>query len=865
MALPGDIRHLIQKTTCTLNREKLNTVKEIFGEALNLAASDREDFINRRCGHDSELRNEVISLINSFSHSEDFLESPLILIPEDKEVFRDPLIGTQIGSYLVEGEAGFGGMGVVYSGRRNDKEYEQKVAIKILRKGITSDYLLKRFQVERQTLANLQHHNIARLLDGGRTEDGLPFLVMEFIEGMPVTEYCDKNKLSIDEKLKLFIEVCNAVQYAHQNLVVHRDLKPGNILVTNEGVPKLLDFGIAKLLDEDLTDQGEGLTHTGMWHLTPDYASPEQIKGEKVTTTADIYSLGVLLYQVLAGIQPYRITNKSPASISKFITGEKIVKPSEKLNGTAPSSDHEKIIIEKTSRHLKGDLDNIVLKAMHLDPSRRYASVEQLSQDITRHLTGMPVLAQKDTTAYRLSKFIQRHRVGFVSSILFVLFLIASLVAIIWQAKVAAKERDYSQAEAAISENVNDFLQEMLSSADPTEAGRDAKVYDVLKKASEDIGNNFADHPEIEAAIRKTIGKTLTNLGEYDEAKPHLLRSLELNKQYYGISNYHTAESMHEIALYYDWIGNFAASDSFYSACIKIFRENPDSPPRAVASTLNDYGTLKQEQEKYGESLVLFNESYKIFLDNFGENDRDVASVSNNLGLTYESLNNLKDAEKYFEKSLDLYLKLYGPDRPEISTLYNNLAYIYIDEEKRDVAEDYFKKSLNLKIKTLGKGHSLVGLAFMNLGALQFTMKKFSDAEANLLTAMANFKNSLNGTHVWIGLADYWYSKVLIEKGQYTQAENLIYKALKIYKMNYKNEHSNIVSANAELGIIKYYQKDYKKAEALLSVGYNKIKEIKGANNLNTIRILNYLVKLYKAENNPDKLTYYQDVLHNIR
>ena len=600
-----------------------------------------------------------------------------------------------------------------------------------------------------------------------------------------------------------------------------------------------------------------------MWHLTPDYASPEQIKGEKVTTTADIYSLGVLLYQVLTGIQPYKITNNSPASISKVITGEKILKPSDKLNGTAPVSENDKVFIEKTSRHLKGDLDNIVLKAMHLDPARRYASVEQFSDDINRHLTGLPVLAQKDTTAYRLSKFIQRHKAGFVSSILFTLFLIASLVVIIWQANVAAGERDNAKAEASIAENVNNFLQEMLSSADPTEAGRDAKVYDVLKKASENIGNDFADHPEVEAAVSKTIGKTLTNLGEYDEAKPHLFRSLELNKKVYGIHNYHTAESMHEIALYYDWIGDFVASDSFYTASIKIFRENPGSPPRAIASCLNDYGTLMQEQEKYEESLVVFNESYKIFLGNFGENDRDVASVSNNLGLTYESLHNLKDAEKFYKKSLDVYLKLYGPDRPEISTLYNNLAYIYIDEEKRDAAEDYFKKSLNLKIKTLGKGHSLVGLAFMNLGALQFTMKKYSDSEANLLTAMENFKNTLKGTHVWIGLSDYWYSKILIEKGLYKQAENFIQKALNIYKMNYKGEHSNIISANAELGIIKYYKKEYKKAEALLSVGYNKIRDIKGANNLNTLRILNYLVKLYKATNNQDKLTYYQDVLQN--
>lgn len=742
-----------------------------------------------------------------------------------------------------------------------DKEYDQRVAIKILRHGITSDYLLKRFQVERQTLAYLQHNNIARLLDGGRTENGLPYLVMEYIDGVPITEYCKKNDLSIRSRLSLFMEVCKGVQYAHQNLVVHRDLKPGNILVTGDGTPKLLDFGIAKLLDEDLADQTEGLTRTGLWHLTPDYASPEQINGEKVTTSADIYSLGVLLYQILTGMQPYKAEGSSPASLSKFITEEKIIKPSEKLRQTETSTGENNLQLEKNYKRLKGDLDNIVLKAMHKDPSRRYASVEQFSEDINRHLHDLPVLAQKDTTVYRLSKFIGRHKIGVSTSASFILFLVAGIIIIIWQANIAAEQRDNAKAEASITESVNNFLQEMLASPDPTELGKDVKVYDVLKKASDELGNNFAGHPEIEAAVRKTIGKTLTNLGEYDEAKPHLLKSLELNREVYGFHNYHTAESLHEIALYYDWTGDFAASDSFYTAGIKIFRENPDSPPRAFASCLNDYGTLKQEQEEYEESLNLLDEAYKIFLKNFGEKDRDVASASNNLGLTYESLGNLKEAEKYYKKSLDVYLKLYGHDRPEISTLYNNLAYIYIDQEKRDIAEEYFKKSLALKIKTLGPEHSLVGLAYMNLGALQFTMNKYTASESNLLKALDNFRTTLNGTHVWIGLADYWYSKILIEKGEYDRAERTINKALKIYKMNYKEGHSNIVAAYGELGIIKYYKKDYKQAEDLLGDSYKKISEIKGANNLNTLRILNYLVKLYRAVNDTDKLAYYQEVL----
>jgi len=846
-----------------LNQDRLNKVRELFDEASNLSVDEREIYLDQKCADDAELKKEILSLYNSLGTTKDFLEEPLTIVEQNKNSFVDPYIGKQIGNYIVDGEAGVGGMGIVYTGKRNDKEFDQKVAIKILKHGITSEYLLKRFQIERQTLANLQHQNIARLLDGGRTVDGLPYLVMEFIDGIPITECCNKNKLNVEEKLKLFREVCNAVQYAHQNLIIHRDLKPGNILVTKDGIPKLLDFGIAKLIDEELVDNNEGLTRTGVWHLTPEYASPEQIKGEKITTASDVYSLGVLLYQLLTGNQPYKITNSSPAAISKIITEEKIIKPSERIIQSSEISASDKIINqEKLSAHLKGDLDNIILKAMHKDPLRRYVSVEQFSEDIRRHLIGLPVIAQKDTAGYRLNKFIKRHKVGFVSSVGFFVFLITSLIAIIWQANIAAKERDNAKLETQKVETVNNFLQEMLSSVDPTEVGKDVKVYDILKKASLDVGNNFSRHPEIEASIRKTIGVTLTNLGEFDEAKPHLLKSLDLNNKVYGNKSYQSAESMHQLALYYHWIGDLNFADSLYTQSINVFRNNPDSPSRSLASALNDLGILKQEQAKYQESLKLLREALNIYQKNFGETDRDVASTLNNLALTLESLNDIDGAEKYYQKSLEVYLKLYSPDRPEISTIYNNLAYIYIDKDSLSKAEEYFKKSLELKINAFGKNHSLVGLGFMNLGALEYTMNKFESSESNLLMAAENFKISLNENHVWVGLTNFWYGKILIEKSKFTDAEKYIRNALSIYKKNYPKDHPNEISANAELGIIFLHQKKYAEAEKLLVDGYEKVKKIKGDDNFNTKRILNYLIKFYEATKNSEKLSYYKNLLN---
>lgn len=845
--------------------ERLNRVKELFDKAIMINQKERESFLEMECGSDIELKNEVISLIASLNNTKDFLEEPLTISEQDKNNFVDPYIGKQIGSYIIDGEAGVGGMGVVYSGRRNDKEFAQKVAIKILKHGITSEYLLKRFQIERQTLANLQHPNIARLLDGGRTVDGLPYLIMEFIDGIPITQYCNENNLAIEQTLKIFRDVCGAVQYAHQNLVIHRDLKPGNILITTDGNVKLLDFGIAKLIDEELVDYSDGLTKTGVWHLTPEYASPEQIKGEKITTASDVYSLGVLLYQILTGFQPYKITNNSPASISKIITEEIIIKPSDKLKQTLITNDVNKILLDKNYKHLKGDLDNIVLKAMNKDPLRRYVSVEQMSEDIRRHLTGLPVIAQKDTAGYRLNKFIRRHKVGFITSVGVICFLITSLVAIIWQANIAAKERDNVKLEAKKVETVNSFLQNMLSSADPTEVGRDVKVYDMLHKSALNLEKSFSGQPEIEAAIQKTIGVTFTNLGEYDEAKPHLERSVHLNEKVYGKDNFHTGESYHALALYYHWIGDLKAADSLYSKGLKIFRADFNTPKRSLASAINDYAILKYDFADYQEAKKLHQESLDLYLKYFGENDKDVSSVYNNLAIILQEEKDLDKAEEYFNKALKINIELLGESRPEVSTNYNNLAFIYIDKNQFDKAEEYFKKSLDLKIKYFGREHSVVGFAYSNLSAMQERMGKINEAENNAILSINNLEKSVNQNHIWLGLAYFRFTKVLIDKGEYKTALNYIQKTLKIQYENYDEDHPNLISSISELGVIQFHLNNLTEAEKNLVKGYDGVKKIKGEKNFNTIRLLKYLVKLYKKTNKHQKLTFYQSLLENAQ
>ncbi len=835
-----------------MDKQKILKAKELFEEALEIQSSQREKFVVEKCNGDIEIKNEVLSLLKSFEDNDNFLDKPLEVDLENSESLNDPYIGKQIGKYIIESEAGFGGMGIVYAGIRNDQEFEQKVAIKILKHGINSDYLLKRFQIERQTLANLQHQYIAKLLDGGSTDDGLPFLVMEFIEGTPITKYCDKNNLSINERIRLFQKVCLAVQYAHQNLIIHRDIKPGNILVMNDGAPKLLDFGIAKLIDEDLIDSDEGLTKTGVWHLTPEYSSPEQINGQRITTASDIYSLGVLLYKILTGEQPYKITNNSPIAISKFIEKESVTKPSDKVKITSNINN------DKISNQLKGDLDNIILKAMDKAPERRYVSVEQFSEDLKRYLIGLPVIAQKDTTAYRLTKFIRRHKVGFFSSFGFAILLIFSLIAISWQADIASKERDNAKVEAKKAEEVNSFLQGMLSSVDPSEIGRDVKVYDILDKAAEDIETNLKDQPEVEASLRSTLGNTYMNLGEFTKAKPFIDEAFSISKKIYGYESKETAKSLHDIGLYYDWVGDYKKADSIYEKSIKIFRKVLDEPTKQFSNALNDRGLIKMYFEKYDEAEKLFKEALDVAIKSNGEKDPNTAVIMNNLALNYMDAGKLDKAEEYNKKSLALNLELLGENRPEVGTNYNNLAYLYMLKKDYKSAEIYLEKSYKLKLNLKGEDHPDVGLALNNLGVLNVNIKKYNEAESYQLAALKQYKKTLASDHPYVALSQYWLGKIYLETNKFGLAEEYLRKSLKTRIKKFPAENKDIWRSKSELGICLLKQHKYSEAEKLLTSSLEFYKSNFEDDSTQINRLYNNVVDLYGSTGNKKNTDKYR-------
>jgi serine/threonine protein kinase len=541
------------------NRQQL---KELFHTAVELAPHDREAFLKANCAADDELHCEVSALLSAHESAGDFIQQPALvdvgLVSRAEDPDQSAFIGQRIGPYEIVREIGHGGMGTVFLAVRADDQYRKQVAIKLVNRGMDTDTILRRFMMERQILANLEHPSIAGLLDGGSTADVLPYFVMEYIEGQPIDEYCDAKRFTTAQRLELFRQVCAALQYAHQNLVVHRDIKPSNILVTAEGVPKLLDFGIAKLLSPGWAAETGDLTASMQVLMTPAYASPEQLRGLSITTASDVYSLGVVLYELLSGHHPYHLSSRQPEEVAQVILREEPLKPSiaitrtEEMRPTGRTetatitpesvSRARESTVDKLRRRLSGDLDNIVLKALRKEPQRRYASVQEFSEDIRRHLEGLPVTATPDTFSYRAGKFIQRNKASVLAAAAVVLTLLAATAITTWQARVARRERDkaemrFNQVRKLANSVLFEYHDgiEKLPGSTPVRERMVKDALEYLDNLSRESGNDPSLQRELAAAYTK-VGDVQgapyrANLGDYAGALASHKKALAIREE----------------------------------------------------------------------------------------------------------------------------------------------------------------------------------------------------------------------------------------------------------------------------------------------------------------------------------------------
>jgi serine/threonine-protein kinase len=837
-------------------------IKSTLEEVVAKPESERELFLDQTCANDSDLKTEVSSLLEYHTRADRFLEPP----NPNLEGQPDPHIGKLFGPYRVDKMLGHGGMGAVYKAVRDDGQFQKQVAIKFVRPGAWSKELVLRFHEERRTLARLEHPNIASLLDGGTTEDGVPYLVMEYVNGVPIDEYCDGAKFSVTERLKLFRIVCSAVQYAHQNLVIHRDVKPGNILVTEEGIPKLLDFGIARLLSDDhRTEPGE-MTRVGLRFVTLEYASPEQLRGGAITTSSDVYSLGILLYKLLTGHRPYHFRSRLPHEITRVVFEQEPRKPSVTVlketdddadSETARTTSPEEISSLRASsphklhRHLAGDLDNIVLKTLQKDPHRRYTSVEQLSEDIRRHLEGLPVKARHDTVVYRATKFLKRHTVGVATTAVVIIALAAGMIGTLWQANRAKKE-------AAKAEQINAFLQEMLSSADPAKSGKDVTVAQTLDQAVVRVNQELLTQPEIAATVLHTIGEAYVALGLYDKASTQIEHSLEIRHEVLGDEHEDISTSLHSLAYIAQVRRDFARADSLYQRAIEMHHKVHPDPDKHLAAMMSDWGSLLRDRGESGKALVVLKESVEMHRTIFGKESREYASALITFGPALQDNHKLVAAESVYRRALDIRRRLAGDDHVDVGFALNNLAFVLMEKGDLEDAEAMFRQALAIWRKAFGNEHPQVETGLLNLAGILQKRGELTEAERFLMDALALNKKQITPDPLRLSSIEHLLGRNMNLKGDPARAEPHLREAITLRQKLFPPSHYVVAMAESELGRSLIMLKRYPDAESTLSNAYMSLTLAFGDSSERTQEALHSLVELYTRWGNKEKANEYK-------
>lgn len=874
--------------------ERFAQIEDVFCRAAELSTDERHKFLDEACASDTELRREVESLLVEHAETKTPFASLIVGAAGSLANGQEDFIGRRIGSYRITGVIGQGGMAEVYRAVRDDDHYQKEVAIKLVRPGRITTFTLARFRYERQILASLEHPNIARMLDGGATDDDLPYFVMEYIPGQTINDYCQTQNLSIKQRLKLFRSVCTAVQYAHKNLVIHRDLKPTNILVTNDGLPKLLDFGIAKLLAPEVSSNAVTVaqTMTMMRLMTPDYASPEQVSGEPVTTATDVYSLGAVLYELLTGELPHRFKDRTLAEIERVICQAEIERPSVVAGSSSKAS-------ARWRRALEGDLDNIMLMALRKEPERRYQSVEQLSEDIRRYLEGRPVTARQDTLRYRAGKFMRRHKAGVGVAAVMLMLLVGFAAMMSLQAARIARERDRAN-------QVTEFLVKSFEVSDPGEArGNSITAREILDNSAARIRRELQGQPEMQAALMDTMGRVYFRLGLYDSALPLLKDALELRRQALGAEHSEVATTMNNLALVLHAKGDFGAAEPIYSDALAMRRRLFGENHREVAASLNNFGLFLKDKGDYVAAESNLRQALALRRALFGSVHIDVAETLNELGVLFKKKGDFNGAEPLYREALEMRRRLLGEDHPSVAETINNLATLLDSMGRYDEAEPLSRQSLNLYRRVLGEEHPYVAVSLSNLAGLLKRRRDFDGAEQLYRQSLAIMRKLHGEEHPELATLLNNLASLFSEKGDLNAAEPLFRQALEMRRKTLKEGHPSIINGLQNLALLLMRKGDLKAAEPLfkeavdvspksfpqghwmiaesrsnygacltklgrlseaeahLLAGYQGLKSALGDEHERTQKAIASFVELYNASGKPDEAARYHALLRN--
>jgi tRNA A-37 threonylcarbamoyl transferase component Bud32/tetratricopeptide (TPR) repeat protein len=837
--------------------ERWARVKQLFEAAADLAPSERASLLSDECDGDTALRCEVESLLESDSQTDGFIEQPAFEVPRDlfpEAPEEESLAGRQFGAYQIIREIGRGGLGAVYLAARADDEYRKEVAIKLVRRGLDTEDILRRFRNERQILAQLDHPNIARLIDGGTTDEGLPYFVMEYVNGEPIAAYCDAHSLGTTERLNLFRKVCAAVTYAHQNLVIHRDLKPSNILVASDGEPKLLDFGIAKLLGQD--EEALAQTMAGQRVMTPEYASPEQVKGERITTASDVYSLGVLLYELLTGRRPYRLKTRTPDEISRAITTQEPERPSTAI---ARGDGNSKSQIPN-SKLLRGDLDNIVLMAMRKHPARRYASVGQFSEDIRRHLAGLPVIARKDTVSYRAGKFVRRHRIGVAAAALIVLSLLGGIIATLIEVRTAHRERVKAEA-------INIFLGRTLNASNPDRNSKgQPTVQDILQDASRRLATDeLSDQPEVRAELQRIIGESYLSLGQYDLAEQNLRAALETQTRVSGedgIAALRTSVSL--ASLWAAAKGDYAKANKFYLAKLPLLRaeqKKGDLSADYLTSALNGFALLRRAQGDSREAEMLLREELTLLPYVSSERKNNMGIAQAVLALTLADQGKFDEAIKIVREKIVNIREKKNEASSELAANLTGLGSFLLENGQTGESLKSLREAEGIYRKLYSDANLQLGDNLRLQAQALFLEAKHAEAEARITETLKIYRGATNPKFINYATALMVQGLIFSQTARIDEAEKLLREAVRIRTENMPETHFLRATANGALGEFLIAQARFPEAEPFLLASYESLKKSQTENSPRLKRALQRLANLYDAWNKPEQAAPYRALL----
>lgn len=801
----------------TEDENRWTRINELFSAALALPKDARIAFLQRECGSDIDLLTEIQSLLAADDDGSVDLDQIVGGIVAQVPKSTDPgLLEQRIGNYQLVELLGTGGMGNVYLGRRIDEQFEHEVAIKVLLTGKSNSLFVERFRAERQVLASLDHPNIAKLLDGGESDDGLQFLVMEFVRGEPIDSYCDKKRLSVRQRLRLFQKICLAVDYAHRNLVVHRDVKPANILVTDEGTPKLLDFGIAKVIDASGLRQS--LTLESQRMMTPDYASPEQVRGEAVTTATDVYSLGVLLYRLLCGRGPYRVRSDLPSGITRAILEELPGKPSTVLT-ISEGGDNEPITGDEISkkrrstvarlrRRLRGDLDKIALTALRKEPERRYPSARALQQDIENYLSDKPISARSDSVGYRASKFVRRHRVGVAVTIASGLVLIASAVQIV-------EQRDRAEAQAATAERVSEFLVGMLESSDPYARSTEVTARALLDRGARQIDAELVGQPLVSARLKITMAKAYSGLGLQNTAAALAREALDKLSGLRG-NDLDTANAYMILAKIEHEQENYVSAKAMAESALVLYETLSTQDRTKLALAKVGLSRTLMRLDEVDEMLLAAQQAFEILNEQHGNDHPHTNMAIANLSSIFNEMGDYARAQSLAEQVVLWMENTYGETDILLAVPLHSLGQIVWNQGDFRSANEIYERELKILENTLGESHPSLHGVLRSLASNQRKIGYAAAAKVYYERAIEILEKSESPA---LGkLADSYgdLGTLIMDEGFLDEAEPLIRRALELNQQIYGEGNSESAFRLLHLGVLHKRSAEYDQARDYL-------------------------------------------------